>query len=412
MKKPITITLWTACIPAAILFAAAGKQTESQPTSGPTAPAAACFPRIAMMWTPADLRRDKDKWANIARHDVIVAGIDTLGLHFKPHRWHAAAETINPKTAARARANLARIHKLNPTAVVLCEVFFFEEQQDGYPPDHPWWLRNNKGQRVQFWAGAYRMNLSRTDYIVHVARRIQAVYKATGGKAGIFLDNLRTDAASRSAWTSLLKLVRELCGQDMPIQVNAGWQSRDLEWIAPLVNGIAYEDAVNHDKNKDTEAFYLRAHELDRLCRSPQIGVNEVYGDRKDLPRMRRELIRTLVYTNLAYLYADSTYKHRHGWYADWDVPLGAPKAGPAKPAAGKLARRDFHTGTVLWLPASAKKPFTVNLKDTMRNVFDGRDARKVTLKPGTGAILAKPPAKAPASNPTTTSAPARPYFD
>ena len=36
---------------------------------------------------------------------------------------------------------------------------------------------------------------------------------------------------------------------------------------------------------------------------------------------MKRELVRTLVYTDAHFLYADSTYGHRHNWWPEWDAP-------------------------------------------------------------------------------------------
>ena len=82
--------------------------------------------------------------------------------------------------------------------------------------------------------------------------------KAVGASGGIYLDNLRFDPADKKAWTSLLTEVRKTC-PDVPIVVNAGWDSDDLAWVCPLVNGIMYEDSVAHTKGKDTEGL-LRPH--------------------------------------------------------------------------------------------------------------------------------------------------------
>ncbi len=345
-----------------------------------------------MFWSPADLKGTESVWDNIARHDVIVAGIDTFGFAWKPARHHAMVETIDAGTITPGRRNVARLFAKNPAAVLLLEVYFFEEEKDGYPRDHRWWLRDKNGRRKQFWPGNYMMNLADAGYVAHVARRIAALHKAAGRRTGIFLDNLRTDPASKAAWISLLKLVRKLCGEDMPIQVNAGWQSEDIAWIAPYVNGIAYEDAVHHATNKDTEAFYGRIRKWEALCRTPHISANEVYGKRRDAKTRRREFIRTLVYTNMAFLYADSTRGHRHGWYGPWDISLGKALAGPRSPAEGKLAKRRFEKGLVLWLPASAKKDETVRIGRKMRDAFSGRYVRSVTLTPGKGALLLDKP--------------------
>ena len=386
--------LGRAALAAACLLAAlAGEfpaETATRAASRPaSAPAAGGCPRIAMLWSPAEAGRGQ--WARIARHDVIVLGIGRIALKWTPNKFPALAETIDPATVAKARENLRRLKRLNPSAVVLCEVYFFEEKVAGYPPDHRWWLRNKRGEKQQFWPGTHRMDITRDDYIAHVAGRIAAVHKATGGAAGIFLDNLRFDRPSKVGWLKLLRRVRMARGWRMPIMVNAGWSSDDLAWIAPHVNGIMYEDAVAHTKDGDTEAFYGRVAAIDRLLARPRISVNERFGRRGDAGRMRRELLRTLVYTDMSFLYSDSTVGHRHGWFAEWDAPLGRAVAPPPRPAAGKLARREFTGGTVLWLPASAKAPARVALPRPMRDAIAGGMVRSATVAPGSGAILVHP---------------------
>lgn len=343
--------LGRAALAAACLLAAlAGEfpaETASRAASRPaSAPAAGGCPRIAMLWSPAEAGRGH--WARIARHDVIVLGIERIALKWTPNKFPALVETIDPATVAKARENLRRLKRLNPSAVVLCEVYFFEEKVAGYPPDHRWWLRNKRGEKQQFWPGTHRMDITRDDYIAHVAGRIAAVHQATGGAAGIFLDNLRFDRPSKVGWLKLLRRVRLARGWRMPILVNAGWSSDDLAWIAPHVNGIMYEDAVAHTKDGDTEAFYGRVAAIDRLLVRPRISVNERFGRRGDAGRMRRELLRTLVYTDMSFLYSDSTVGHRHGWFAEWDAPLGravAPRPGPPRassPGGSSPAGRCF----------------------------------------------------------------------
>ena len=174
-----------------------------------------------MLWSPADL--PAEPWANIARHDVIVVGMGRLGLKWADRRFPATSETIEATTIAAARENLGRIKRINPAATVLCEVLFFEENVGGYPPDHRWWLRDSRGAKKSFWPGANLMNLSNGRYVAHVARRIEAVYRASGETAGVFLDNLRFDKVSKRAWLSLLK---DTCRErEIPIC------SFDLDWM-------------------------------------------------------------------------------------------------------------------------------------------------------------------------------------
>jgi hypothetical protein len=366
----------------------AGGALTAQPSSRP-AVAAPAYPRIAMLWSRASGLKE-GRWANVARHDVVVMGVEDVGLEWTPHRHPAMAETFVAESIEPGRENLDRIAKLNPRAVVLLEVYFFEDDRKAYPSDHEWWLRDDKGRKRTFWPGTWRMDLENAEYVSHVARRIAAVHGACGGRAGVFLDNLRFDPAGKVAWTSLLRQVRKLCGDKMPILVNAGWSSTDLDFLAPFVNGVMYEDSIRHlpEDMRDDEVFYARIAALDARLRRPTVSVNEVFGKRKDAERMRRELLRTLVYTNMAFLYSDSTHGHKHAWYDAWDAPLGSALDPPLTPQPGKLARRPFEGGEVFWLPATAEGAVEVKLDTPMRDAFSDETVREVRLLPGRGILL------------------------
>lgn len=345
-------------------------------------------PPIGMLWSPASGTGNRaDRWA---RYGVGVFGPETFGLEWAPDRYKDRATAFLPESIAEARKTLTDLQKRNPKLIPCVEIYFFEADEGAYPPDSPWWFRDEKGKKVQFWKGCYNMDVANPDYIEHVVRRIAAIHDAFEGKAGIFLDNLRYDDRDKSAWTSLLAKVRESCGE-IPIMVNAGWDSTDLEWIAPQINGILYEDSVHHTPDKDTEAFYGRIQRDGQLCREPRIGLNESFGKRKEAESAMRELVRTLVYTDLFFLHADSTYGHRHDWRPEWDAPLGPPEAPAAIPEPGKLARRPYAGGLVLWLPESAEAPVTVPLDSPMRPAGAKAEVREITLQPNRGAILLKP---------------------
>jgi hypothetical protein len=320
----------------------------------------------------------------------MVVGPGTLGLEWEEAEHADLATEFTPESIEEARAALARIHERNPAAVVLVELYYFEADADAYPGDSPWWARNKKGERVQFWPGHFNMKMDDPDYVRHIAARAAAIHRAVEGKAGLFLDNLRFDKKAKAGWLALLKQIEEECGP-IPILANAGWASDDLDWVAPHLNGIMYEDSLHHTEDGDQEAFYGRVRALQPKLRAPLLGVNEIFGPREDAATSRRELIRTLVYTDQYYLYSDSTNGHHHSWSPLWDAPLGAPLDPPAEPAPGRLARRRFEGGEVLWLPASAKDAATVELVGPLVPAEGGDPAREVKLRPGEGAILVRP---------------------
>jgi hypothetical protein len=370
-----------------LLMAGAPRKGLGDAAAAPTR--AASYPRIAMLWSQADLpgRKHGEDIANWARHSVIVVGPEDLDLEWAAQKYSAMADTITPDSAQAARKKLDAIHKLNPHATVLIELYFFEANERDYPAASPWWQRDKTGQRTRFLPGCYNMDVANRDYVRHIANRIAAVFKAVDGKAGIFLDNLRFEADAKAGWKLLLGMVRKDCG-DVPILVNAGWDSDDLAWVAPLVNGIMYEDSVAHTKDKNTEKFYARIAATDQLLRPPHISVNERFGPRNNAERMMRELPRTLVYTDMSFLYSDSTNGHNHAWWPQWDATLGQPKSPPVIPAAGTLARRDFDHGTVLWLPATAPESVKVDFNSPMLPAGENAPIHTVSLKPGSGMIL------------------------
>jgi hypothetical protein len=346
------------------------------------------FPRIAMLWSPADELKGS-RTERLARYGVSVVGVEALGLRWKRALHPDLAEALEPPTIETARKTLAQVLTANPRAIVCCELYFFEANRRSYPEDHPWWFRDKKGQKVSFWRGAFNMDVGNDAYVDHIARRIIAVHDALEGKAGIFLDNLRFDRTAKRGWMNLIQKVRAACPK-IVILVNSGWSSTDLEWVAPLINGILYEDAIAHTEDHDTEAFYRRVAEHWNLLRAPRISVNEKFGARNDKASMFRELARTLVYTDAYFIYTDSTYGHRHSWRPEWDSPLGKALDPARTPEPGRLARRNFEGGTVAWLPATASAQVTIEFDTPHVSASGGSPARAFTLKPGTGLVLVR----------------------
>ncbi|QDU90992.1 hypothetical protein Pla175_44070 [Pirellulimonas nuda] len=361
------------------------------------AASAAPPPRIAMLWSSAPGAGSRiDRWA---RYRVIVVSPGELGFEWEQQPHKDMATRLRPESIPRGRATLAKLRKQNPDALVLCELYYFEANTSAYPADSPWWFRDKSGRRQEFWKGCRNMAVDNPEYIEHVAQRIDAVVAAGEGRVGVFLDNLRYDPASKQGWNALLARVRSTCS-DAPILVNAGWDSEGLDWIAPQINGVLYEDSIAHTQDNDAEAFYARIQRQGRLCREPRVGVNEVFGHRDDPLAARRELIRTLVYTDLCYLFADSTYGHKHDWQAEWGAPLGEPLAPPPTPKPGVLARRAFAGGEVLWLPADAPRSATISLAGPRYAVGQQQPARQLLLNPGEGALLLAEPFVPAAASP------------
>ena len=118
-----------------------------------------------MLWASV---RGETGIESIARHDMIMLGHRSLGL--VPNREPAGlSDGFTPESIAAAREKLRLIREINPDALVLADLLFYEYMDDWLPEGHPWWLREN-GERQQFWHGTHRMDWNNAEYRNHVIR--------------------------------------------------------------------------------------------------------------------------------------------------------------------------------------------------------------------------------------------------
>ena len=232
-----------------------------------------------MLWSSAE-GLEGTRPQRMAKYGVSVVGVEALGLRWERSEHPDLAETFEPATIDGPR-HARRGARRQPPCDRLLRALLLRGETGCLSRGPPWWFRDQKGQKVSFWQGAYNMDVGNEEYIEHIARRILAVHDAVEGKAGIFLDNLRFDRTARRGWTSLLQRLRA-ARPEIVVLVNSGWSSTDLEWIAPQINGILYEDSVAHTRDHDTEAFYRRIGEHWNLLRNPRISVNEKFGRADD----------------------------------------------------------------------------------------------------------------------------------
>lgn len=344
----------------------------------------ASFPRIAMLWSPFD--GPGETWEKAGRYALTLVGPEATGLQWEDATHSDLAEKFTPQSIRAAKTRLTEFQADHPSTQVLVETYFYEANTGAYPDDSPWWFRDKDGKKVQFWEGCYNMATDNPQYVAHVARRILAINNGTGGRNGVYLDNLRFDQKSKNGWNRLLGLLRET-RPNMFIMANAGWDSDDLAWIAPHINGIMYEDSVHHTVDGNEEKFYGRVAKHDSLMRKPTRSVVEIFGKREDKEMPWRELARTLVYTDAAYLYSDSTYGHRHTWRPEWNPWLGKAIDKHRTPNGSAQMRR-FANGLVVWNPTG--KDFVTVLDSKHINVRTGVTLTKLTLGAGECALLKK----------------------
>ena len=360
------------------------------------------YPRIAMCWSP--VRGDRSL-ANMARHDMIMTSVDAFGLEWNA-RPPMTATGFTPESVEAAKRRVAELRKLNPDAVILGDLSFYELDENELPEDHPWWLRVD-GKREQFWPGTYRMDWNRPDYQQTVIARTVALAQ-TGVVDGVFYDNLREEKAP---WLAVMKGVRAKVGDGFLIQANAGYDIGSYDWLAPYMNGMMYESGWSHPARSEwrpQESWDDRTRMMQRtesLLREPRISLIERFEEVRDHagwptdPLKGKEIRRdpatrhwtmcyALIVGDFYYLFSDST-SHRHDWYPEYDVKIGLP-AKPGGRVNAHVWRREYQKALVVMNLPDATEPYEVSLPRPARDSFTGETGSQFTVPPGDGRILVR----------------------
>jgi len=369
-------------------FCTAGAQTAPQAPDFTKTP----YPRIAMLW--ASIRGDNSLEA-MARHDLIMAGFGHYGL--KLYREpKGLADGYTPESVAVARDRVARLRKLNPDAVILGDLPFYEYPDDWLPEDHEWWLRKD-GKRQQFWPGTHRMDWGNEQYRRHVVSQTAALKEI--GVDGVFYDNLRNEP---QPWVAFLKAVREAVGDDFLILVNAGYAVGEYDFAAPYLNGFMYESGWSHNRTQWDDCI-RKMQRTQTLLRQPTISLIERFeetrdhagwpGDAKrgqkppaDPAAMRWSLCYALTIGDFYYLFSDNT-SHRHDWQPQYDVKIGPP-LGPGAIVSSHVSNRRYEKGKVVVNLPGAPGPYVLELGQPTKDALTGETATKFTIPPGDGRIL------------------------
>lgn len=352
------------------------------------------YPRIAMLWAP--IRADRSV-AGIARHDLIMAGVGSFGLRYD-REPAGLAEAFTADSVAQAKERLAEFRRLNPEAVVLCELYFYEYRDNWLPEDHAWWLRKD-GQRQQFWPGTHRMDWSNAEYRRHVVKLTAALQQV--GFDGVFYDNLRDEP---QPWVAFLKEVRQATGDDFLILANAGYAVGRYDFAAPYLNGMMYESGWSHARTEWDDCIAKMQH-TQSLLREPKISVIERFEETRSRagwpsdpnrgkkppadPQARRwSLCYALTIGDFYYLFSDNT-SHNHDWYPEYDVKIGLP-TGPREKVGPYTWQRRYRRALVVVNLPGAIGPYEVKLDRPAKDSLTGRTATQFAVAPGDGAVLVR----------------------
>ncbi|RJP32642.1 MAG: hypothetical protein C4527_05830 [Candidatus Omnitrophota bacterium] len=352
------------------------------------------YPRIAMLWS--SIRGDRSL-ESIAKHDLILLGVGGLGLQWEGDPV-GEANRFTSASMAQARERIQQIKQINPAAIILAELYFYEYSDRWLPEDHCWWLRIN-GERKQFWPGTHRMDWNHSEYRRHVVQQTAALQQS--GLDGVFYDNIRNES---KPWVEFLKEVRDAVGDDFLILANAGYDVGSYDFAAPFLNGMMYESGWSHKRTEWDDCIQKMRH-TQSLLRKPKISVIERFEEIRDHagwpndsrrgqkpepdPQARYwSLCYSLIIGDYYYLFSDNT-SHRHDWYPEYDKKIGLPLEPGARITPHVWQRRYENALVVVNLPG-AQESYTVKLDEHARDTLTGAEGNTFTIPAGEGRILCK----------------------
>jgi hypothetical protein len=324
-----------------------------------------------------------------------MMGAGSLGLKYDAVPSGLATGFTGGSTTV-AKARISRIRQLNPRAIILVEVAFYEYPDEWLPQDHPWWLRVD-GQRVQFWPGAHRMDWNDPEYCAKVVQQTAALEQL--GVDGVFYDNLRSEPGP---WIAFLTSVRKTVGEEFLLLANAGYSVGEYDFAAPFLNGMMYESGWSHDRT-DWDNLIQAMQHTETLLREPRISVIERFEETRDQagwpgdlnrgqkpqsdPAARRwSLCFSLVVGDFYYLFSDNT-SHRHDWYPEYDAKIDQPTA-PGIRLSSHAWKRSYTVAEVYVNLPGAQESLRVKVPFDARDSLTGESGRQFIIPPGDGRVL------------------------
>jgi hypothetical protein len=316
------------------------------------------------------------------------------------HKNHGLANSFTKESLAQAQENKKKLLELNPNMVFLFEIRWRDAPSSFLPENSEWWLRNEKGEIKKGWLGGwepfYMLNYNNPDFQDNLARQAKIALES-GIYDGVMLD--------WSGHVEIAKKIRKSIGKEGLIIVNLHDDIEDAKNFKDVINGSFMElnpkDGSTNIAEGGKEEKNLRSWNkikesllwFENNFQKPVVNCLEVWGDRKDLARMRATTTLGLTHSNGFTLYADpnplKTPDHLHDWYPFWDIKLGKPIGKLVKLSNG-VYRRRFEGGVAIYNHyQNGEQVITFN--QTMKRASDGSIGKTFKIADRDGDIFFKP---------------------
>ena len=369
-----------------------------------------------MAWYNIDMPQypvetEDQRIAACAKHDImweeplsqLGEGVDlVLGLTWD-HQYHGFADKFTAASLNRALVNKKKLLEHNPNMITLFEIRWRDAPMSFLPEESEWWKRDENGEIVKGWPGGwepfYMLDYENEEFQDNVARQAKIALES-GVYDGIMLD--------WSGHLGIIKKIRAAIGDEPLIIVNIHDDIHDGELYKDYINGSFMELNPIDDKSMPVDELVLFSQEdvnkrswtkieealmwfEDNLC-EPQINCLEVWGNRKDVRRMRATTTMSLTLSDGYCLYADpnplKTPDHQHDWYAMWECDLGKAKAKGVKADKGYWTR-EYDGGVVIYNPSN-NATVTVAFDAPHKRVSTGEVASQFEIENIDGDIFVK----------------------
>jgi hypothetical protein len=369
------------------------------------------FPSVFQAWYGIDMpdqypaKTLEQRLSLAAKHDILWEEplsqlgekVDlVLGLVWD-HENHGLASSFTKESLILAKENKRKLLEKNPNMVLLFEVRWRDAPSTFLPEDSPWWKRNDKGEIIKGWLGGwvpfYMLNYDNEEFQDNVARQAKIALES-GVYDGIMLD--------WSGHEQITRKIRKAIGNEGLIIVNLHDDIEDAKKFKDVING-SFMELNPRDGSSNTAAGGKEERNLrnwdnireallwfEKEFQEPRINCLEVWGDRKDLARMRATTTLGLTHSNGYVLFADPnplpTPDHYHDWYPFWDVNLGKPKRDVKKLSNGAY-QRVFDNGVVIYNHYKNGKVY-LKFKNKMKSAATGKISNSFVIDDRDGDIF------------------------